>query len=285
MAVGRLNKYRWVEARSYTSGRRKSGWPNVIFVHTTEGSEGRQSAEDGAAYDARRDDGTSAHFMVDQDTVIQEVLITDEAHAARTHGNDCGVQIEVCGKAGQSKAQWEDEASAGSIEQLALLCVDLRAAYPGRFPMINLTPTQLRAGQNGFAEHYDATKAWPEDGGTHTDPGPNFPWTKLFARITELEIQMANVDITPSAANALAILGADVVPKDGGTGKVDAVEALRQTQVAKNRITELTVGIGAGQAVPAHMGDDGRSIYQRLTAIEQTLADILAKVTPAEPTS
>lgn len=172
--------------KSFTRGR-KAGQPTVVFIHTTEGSETKSSAEDGAAYDARRTDGTSTHFFVDQDSVVQCVLTTDEAHAARAHGNDVGIQIEVCGKAGQTAAQWADAASAGTIEQLARLCVKLRKKYPGRFPLVNLTPAQLRAGGHGFAEHYDATRAWPEDHGTHTDPGPAFPWSKLFARIENLE--------------------------------------------------------------------------------------------------
>lgn len=173
--------------KSFTRGR-KAGQPTVVFIHTTEGSEGRTSAENGATYDARRTDGTSTHFFVDQDSVVQCVLTTDEAHAARAHGNDVGIQIEVCGRAGQTPAQWADAASAGTIEQLARLCVKLRAKYPGRFPLVNLTPAQLRAGGHGFAEHYDATRAWPEDHGTHTDPGPAFPWALLFSKINYLEV-------------------------------------------------------------------------------------------------
>lgn len=172
--------------RSYTKGR-KSGQPTVIFIHTTEGSEGRTSAEDGAAYDKRRTDGTSTHFFVDQDSTVQCVPTTDEAHAARQHGNDVGVQIEVCGKAGQSAAQWQDEASQGAIKQAARVAVLLRKKYPGRFPLVNLTPAQLRDGGHGFAEHKDATLAWPSDKGTHSDPGPLFPWAELFALIRATE--------------------------------------------------------------------------------------------------
>jgi len=180
-------QYAWVTPNSYTKGR-KPGQPSVIFIHTTEGSEGTHSAEDGAAYDARRTDGTSTHFFVDEDTVVQCVLTTDEAHAARTHGNDVGIQIEECGKAGQTRAQWSDQASAGTIENTAKLCVAIRKKYgASRFPLVNLTPSQLRAGQHGFAEHKDATLAWPEDGGDHTDPGPNYPWDQLFSRIKEIE--------------------------------------------------------------------------------------------------
>jgi N-acetyl-anhydromuramyl-L-alanine amidase AmpD len=179
--------YPFVRAKSYTSGR-KPGQPSVVFIHTTEGSEGTPSAENGAAYDQRRTDGTSTHFFVDQDSTIQCVLVRDEAHAARSHGNDVGIQIEVCGRAGQTAAQWADAASAGAIEQCARLIVEIRNKYgAARFPLVNLTPAQLRAGQHGFAEHLDATKAWPEDGGTHWDPGPNFPWATVFARVKKLE--------------------------------------------------------------------------------------------------
>jgi hypothetical protein len=179
-------QWKWVRARSFTVGR-KSGQPTVIFIHTTEGSEGKQSAEDGAAYDAKRTDGTSTTVFCDQDTTVHCVLTTDEAHAARSHGNDVGLHIEVCGKAGQSATQWNDTASVGTLEQVALACVAFRKKYPGRFPLVNLTPAQLRAKKGGFAEHLDASKAWPEDGGTHWDPGPNFPWAKLFARIKQIE--------------------------------------------------------------------------------------------------
>lgn len=61
-------------------------------------------------------------------------------------------------------------------------------------------------------------------------------------------------DITPSDANANAILNRNVVPKDGGTAgeKTTAVEALRQAQVVKNRITELLI---TGAPVDTDRGD------------------------------
>jgi N-acetyl-anhydromuramyl-L-alanine amidase AmpD len=194
----------------WTAGR-KAGQPTVIFIHTTEGSEGRTSAENGAAYDQRRTDGTSTHFFVDQDSAVQCVKTTDEAHAARAHGNDVGIQIEVCGRAGQTAAQWKDPASAGAVEQAAQVSVAIRRKYgKARFPLRNLTPAQLRAGLTGFAEHRDATLAWPSDGGTHTDPGPNFPWSTLFARIATIEGNglMATQFSGSTAANDVAQLDA-----------------------------------------------------------------------------
>jgi len=187
-------QYRWVPAKSWTNGR-KSGQPSVIVIHTTEGSEGLKSAEADASYGQIRTDGTSSHFPVDQDSTVQCVRTDDEAHTAREHGNDIGIHIEVCGHAAQDLSQWSDAASAGAIEQTARLCVALRKKYgKGRFPLVRLTPAQLRAGQHGFCGHVDITHAFPEDHGDHTDPGPNFPWSKLFKRIIELETSSKPVE-------------------------------------------------------------------------------------------
>lgn len=176
----------FVPAKSYTKGRKK-GQPSVVVIHTTEGHENHNSAEAGAAYDQVRTDGTSTTVFVDQDTIIQCVRLMDEAHAARQHGNDIGVHIEICGKAGQTTAQWNDEASRKTIDKVAEFCVMLRKKMPGVFPLVRLTPKQVRDGRHGFCGHVDITYAFPEDNGTHTDPGRYFPWVRLFERIQELE--------------------------------------------------------------------------------------------------
>lgn len=201
--------------KSLTSGR-KSGQPTVIVMHTTEGSEGPASAEDGAAYDARRTDGTSTHFFVDSNSVVQCVYTTDEAHAARAHGNDVGIQIEICGKAGQGASGWADAVSKATLENVAQLCVKLRAKYPSRFPLTHLTPAGLRAGMRGFVGHVDCTKAWPEDGGTHTDPGPNFPWSSLLARISQLEEIMADVTLSATTKQDIANATVDALGSRDG---------------------------------------------------------------------
>lgn len=254
-------QYQFVEPNSWTSGR-KAGEPTVIFIHTTEGSEGRQSAEDGAAYDSRRTDGTSTHFFVDQDTTVQCVYTFNEAHATRTHGNDVGIQIEVCGRAGQTEAQWADAASAGAVDQAARVCVSLRKKYgKARFPLVNLTPVGLRNGMRGFAEHKDATLAWPEDGGTHTDPGPNFPWSRLFDRIEELETELttnadADVIINRMAARLkgqagitddpfVAAMRAVAWQYNGGglQGASSTLDALSDSQVIMDTQAELATAV------------------------------------------
>lgn len=182
---------KWVgHPKSYTTGR-KSGQPSVIVIHTTDGHEGPNDAENGAVYDKRRTDGTSTHYFVDSNSIVQEVEHKDEAHAARAHGNDIGVQIEICGLASQTAAGWSDPVSKATLENAARLVVAIRKT--GNFgPVVRLTPAQLRQAWyggkvRGICGHVDITKAFPEDSGTHTDPGAGFPWTSFLNRIKELE--------------------------------------------------------------------------------------------------
>lgn len=267
MQSAEFPQYQFVRARSWTSGR-ISGQPTVIIIHTTEGSEGRTSAEDGAAYDARRTDGTSCHFFVDQDTTVQCVYTWDEAHHARRHGNDVGIGIEVCGKAGQTDAQWADAASAGAVEQAARLGVALRRKYgKWRFPLVNLTPTQLRNGERGFAEHLDATRAWPEDGGSHWDPGPNFPWSKMFNRILTLEAVVLPVvmeDIGPGKLPKLLYGMRDPIMPD-------ASSHVRRAQRLLGVAADGIYGDQTAAQIAETFGTDGRTLditqWRRLIAI------------------
>jgi hypothetical protein len=212
--------------RSYTKGR-KFGQPTVVFIHTTEGSEGRLSAENGVAYDQRRSDGTSTHFFVDQDSIAQCVPTYDEAHTARAHGNDVGIHIEVCGRAGQTAAQWSDAASDGAVRNAARVGYLLRKRDgASSYPLVNLTPGQLRAGARGFAEHYDATRAWPDDKGTHTDPGPNFPWARMFDYIRGME----KVDVREYEMEKLDDLALPILKRGDDDNVRDGWDSVRRAQ-------------------------------------------------------
>lgn len=157
--------------KSYSKGR-PNGDCIWIVIHTTEGSEHARSAEDGNAYDARRTDGTSTHVFVDTDTVVQEVNSSDRAHAALAVGNNRGYQIELCGKAAQTASQWSDASSAAELLLAAQHCarVALKLGIPPRW----LNRTQVLARERGFVTHKNITD-WIA--GSHTDPGPNFPFT------------------------------------------------------------------------------------------------------------
>lgn len=181
--------------RSYTKGRARP--VQFITLHTTEGSEGPSSAENGVAYDKTRTDGTSTHYFTDSaGPALQEVLDGDRAHAALWHGNEIGLHIEICGRAGQTRAQWLDGASRPTLETTAALVAHLCKRYD--IPPVRLTVAQTRAAYyatsskrpRGINDHYTITRAFPEDGGTHTDVGAAFPWD-VFLDLVEQEMNVA----------------------------------------------------------------------------------------------
>jgi hypothetical protein len=169
----------WVPPASWTNANRSS--VQLIVIHTTEGSEGPTSAEDGAAYDARRTDGTSTHFFHDSNSTVQCVRTEDIAHAARHEGNLRGVQHELCGSAYQGSSGWADAVSQATLRQAAKQCA--RDAKKWNIPVRKLTVAQVADGVKGFCGHVEITYAFPQDNGTHTDPGPNFPWSTFLGMV------------------------------------------------------------------------------------------------------
>lgn len=168
----------WVPPRAFGVGR-PYGPPLWIVVHTTEGSEGLKSAEDGAAYDTWRPDGTSTHYFHDQDSTVQCVLTTDRANAAMATGNHYGIHHELCGVAAQSPAQWHDAASAGTLRNFAKQAA--RDAKKWGIPVRRLTTLQVRNHEKGFCEHKNISDAFRES--DHQDPGKNYPWDEVLGMI------------------------------------------------------------------------------------------------------
>jgi hypothetical protein len=167
----------FVPPRSYGSGR--AGYPvQYVVVHYTAGSERASSAEDGAAYDQRRTDGTSTHYFVDSNSIVQCVYTWDRANAAFFYGNRLGIQYELCGTV-QTRAQWLDAASDATLwnaaRQIARDCQ--KYALPVRW----LTPAQMNAGWKGICGHADVTLAYGL--GDHMDPGAAFPRDVLLERV------------------------------------------------------------------------------------------------------
>lgn len=164
----------WVEPRSWTNANRTA--VQLVVIHTTEGSAHGQSAEDGAAYDARRTDGTSTHYFHDSTSTVQCVRTADQAHTARAQGNRRGIHHELCTRAGS--ANWADAYHQAMLQRAAKQAA--RDARKWGIPVRHLTVDQVAAGAKGFCGHWDVTRAFPQDNGTHTDPGPRFPWSQFL---------------------------------------------------------------------------------------------------------
>lgn len=227
----------WVEPKAWTNANRTS--VQLIVIHTTEGSAKAESAEDGAAYDQRRTDGTSTHYFHDNTSTVQCVVTADQAHAARAQGNRRGIQHELCTRAGTAK--WDDAYHRALLRRAAKQAA--RDARKWAIPVRHLTADEVARGTKGFCGHVDITRAFPQDNGTHTDPGPNFPWSTFLDLVreeldpSELEDDVAlTTDEINKIAYAVATYKVNVTPDQPTASKqpwssVDGYGSMERHQI------------------------------------------------------
>lgn len=156
---------------------RRSKW---VVLHTMETAEGNSIAESiGGSWFTNPAAQASAHYCVDNDSIVQGVNEGDYAWASGPTGNYLGIQIEMAGRASQSRAGWLDDYSRAMLERVAALTADIctRQGIPVRV----LTDEQVAAGEPGITTHAALARVFRET--DHTDPGPNFPWDYFMERV------------------------------------------------------------------------------------------------------
>lgn len=165
--------YPFVQAKHYTrtGGRRV----DVIVIHTMEAAEGNSTAENVANYFARGTVVASAHYCIDNNSIVQCVREQDVAYHA-PGANSNGIGLEHAGYARQSAGEWADAYSDQMLHRSAVLAADLAKRY--NIPVAWLSPADLKAGKRGFTSHANVSAAYKKS--THTDPGPNFPVGKYL---------------------------------------------------------------------------------------------------------
>lgn len=134
-----------------------------------------------ANYAARRTDGVSSHFYVDKDSATQSIDTRYRCgHAGSKTGNENAVCIEITGANGWSRAQWLANVQWDLLGRV--LASVIKSHWPdGSFKVRRASVAEMQSNPKvkAFYGHDDMRRAW--GGTTHTDPGPNFPWDKLFA--------------------------------------------------------------------------------------------------------
>lgn len=168
-----------VQAKHYHKGRIRP--VRLVVVHDMEWPETVSTAEDCAHMFATMTRQASAHVCVDNNSAVRCVADSDTAWAAPGANAD-GLQLEMAGFARQTRAQWLDAYSTAMLGQAAKVVAAWCKKYA--IPARRLTAAELKAGHKGIIGHIDATKAY---GGSHTDPGPGFPWD-VFLDMVRVEL-------------------------------------------------------------------------------------------------
>lgn len=159
-----------------------SGMANsAVVIHTAECPEIDQAAENVSGWGSREQIWASWDIMVDNNSALYCCPYPRTSWAA-PGTNGWAYQIEHAGYASQSAGQWADAYSSAVLKRSARIVGTICARNPdGRIPVRRLTHTDLVAGRIwGIFGHNDATLAY---GGSHTDPGPNFPWSQYLAMV------------------------------------------------------------------------------------------------------
>jgi N-acetyl-anhydromuramyl-L-alanine amidase AmpD len=160
--------YPFIQARNYTPADRKT--IDLLVIHTMEAPEKPDTAENVARWFAGSTaPQASAHYCIDDDSIVQCVRDKDVAwHAPGANHN--GLGFEHAGTARQTAADWKDAYTEKVLALSAKLVAEKCKQYaiPARW----LMPADLKAGRRGITGHADCTIAF---GGSHTDPGVNFP--------------------------------------------------------------------------------------------------------------
>lgn len=169
----------FIQARWFTKSTLDRGikW---IVIHSMEAPEKGETAENVAQYFHRTDTKASAHYCIDNNSIVQCVLDKDVAYAA-PNANRHGLHFEHAGYAKQTAAEWDDEYSRAMLKLSAELVAEKCKLYG--IPAVWRSPDELKQGLRGITSHANCTKAF---GGSHTDPGAGFPHAEYVAAVAAI---------------------------------------------------------------------------------------------------
>jgi len=157
------------------SGPRKASQIKWCVIHSAEASDdsGADTTAEGVAnFFANPATQASTQLAVDRDSCVRmlpDLIIPWGASGANTGG----LHVEICGRAGWTRAQWMQKSRLPMLDRaaykVAMWC------YHYSIPVRWVGPTGLKLGRKGLTTHKDVNDAFKN--GSHWDPGPNFPKT------------------------------------------------------------------------------------------------------------
>jgi hypothetical protein len=244
---------------------------DFIVIHDMEMPEKGDTAESCARFfqHLSSDHKASAHYCVDNNSIVQCVQERDIAYHAPPNTHSIG--IEHAGFASQTRDAWTDGYSTDMLTLSAELAAELAAKYD--LPLLWLTPTDLRAGKRGFTSHANVSKAWGQT--SHTDPGLNFPTSLYMGLVKQFATNQEDI-VTPEDIAKIADATADRILSD------DKGNALRG-RIREALDNELGDESGAGAfsdrvavKVAAKLPVPVDGVTVDLDALAEKTADLLA---------
>lgn len=170
----------FIQARWYRQGGNDP--VTRVVLHDMEYPEKPDAAEAVAQMFATTDREASAHYCVDNNSVVGCVHETDIAfHAPPNTGS---VGIEHAGYARQTTGDWLDAYGAAMLrDHSAPLVRDICSRHG--IPLTWLSVDDLKANPKakGITSHNNVSRAFGQS--THTDPGPNFPYDQYMAWVRQ----------------------------------------------------------------------------------------------------
>jgi len=152
-----------------------------IVMHTMEAPEEADTAEDVARYFIENSRKVSAHYCVDNDSVVG--CVPEERVANHAAGDNLqSIGIELAGRASQTREQWADAYSRAELLSAAKLCANIgkRRGIPARF----LSDAELSNRVKGFVSHDAVSRVFGDN--IRDDPGAHFPWNKFLGDVKAL---------------------------------------------------------------------------------------------------
>ena len=160
-----------------------------IAVHTAEGPTDELPADpaldSGSArqllrYFQRDDVRASSHAIADDDELLDGLVSYGRAAWTLRGGNSRSDNIELCGMAGWSRAQWlKHPGLLNNCARWIASRVRARGFSSARY----VGTAGVKAGAKGVIGHVDYTEGTGD--GTHWDPGSGFPWDYVIPKANE----------------------------------------------------------------------------------------------------
>jgi hypothetical protein len=164
------------------------------------------TAEDCAAYFSRTTRDASAHFCVDNNSIVQCVDLRDVAWAA-PGANHNGVQIEHAGFAKQTTYEWKDPYGLEMLRRSAKLTAWI--CRTGGIPPVRLGASDLLHGLRGITGHADVSAAFRRS--SHYDPGTGFPWDWYLAEVKSAMGAGVTTKPAPSQPSDIVMVGGKAI--------------------------------------------------------------------------